>query len=140
VEAKNAAALASAHDDVKDFVWKITLLEGELVAEHRAGEVSMREGCEQFEELTLLQIRGSELCHAIISPIGGRHHLSEGMWPSTILKWPRSLPHFGWWCLLLRSRCLGGCLMTPFAWRLWVSWLPNSKSWRSATDGLSGLL
>jgi hypothetical protein len=44
VEAENAVALASAHDDVKDFVWKITLLEGELVAEHRAGEVSMREG------------------------------------------------------------------------------------------------
>jgi hypothetical protein len=41
--------------------------------------VSEREHREQFEELTLLQTRGSELCHAIIGPPRARHHLSEGM-------------------------------------------------------------
>jgi hypothetical protein len=41
--------------------------------------VSERECRAQFEELTLLQTRGSELCHTIISPLWVRHHLSEGM-------------------------------------------------------------
>jgi ribosome biogenesis protein Nip4 len=36
VEAENVEALASAHEDVKGFVRKVTLLEGELVAEHGA--------------------------------------------------------------------------------------------------------
>jgi hypothetical protein len=57
----------------------IALLEGELVVEHRAREVSKRERREQFEELTLLQARGSELCHAIVSPRQARHDLFEGM-------------------------------------------------------------
>jgi hypothetical protein len=38
-----------------------------------------RESFAQFEELTLLQTRGSELCHGIISPPQARHHLPEGM-------------------------------------------------------------
>jgi hypothetical protein len=42
--------------------------------------VSEREHREQFKELTLLQTRGSKLCHAIIGPPWARHHLSEGMW------------------------------------------------------------
>jgi hypothetical protein len=41
--------------------------------------VSERERQEQFKELTLLQTRGSELCHAIIGPLRARHHMSEGM-------------------------------------------------------------
>jgi hypothetical protein len=79
VEAENAAALASASEDAEGFVRKIALLEGELVAERPAQEVFERERREQFEELTLLQTRGSDLCHAIIDPPQARHHLSEGM-------------------------------------------------------------
>jgi hypothetical protein len=41
--------------------------------------VSERERRDQFEELTLLQARGSKLSHAIVGPPQGRHHLSEGM-------------------------------------------------------------
>jgi hypothetical protein len=51
---ENAAVLASAHEDAKGLIWKITLLEGELVAEHQAWELSEREHREQFKELTLL--------------------------------------------------------------------------------------
>jgi hypothetical protein len=39
--------------------------------------VSEGEHREQFEELTPLQTRGSELCHAIVAPPQARHHLSE---------------------------------------------------------------
>jgi CYTH domain-containing protein len=79
VEAENTMALASARLDVKGFIWKIALLEGELAAECQAQEVSKRERREQFEELNLLQTRGSELWHAIIGLPRERHHLSEGM-------------------------------------------------------------
>jgi hypothetical protein len=41
--------------------------------------VSERERQEQFEELTLLQTRGSELCHAIVGAPRVRNHFSEGM-------------------------------------------------------------
>jgi hypothetical protein len=78
-DAENITTLASTHEDVVDFARKIALLEDELVAERRAWEVSEREHQEQFVELTLLQTRGSELCHAIIGPPQARHHLSEGM-------------------------------------------------------------
>jgi hypothetical protein len=43
VEAESAAALASAHEDAEGFVWKMTLLEDELEAEHHAWEVFERE-------------------------------------------------------------------------------------------------
>jgi hypothetical protein len=68
VEVENATVLASAREDVKGLAWKIALLEDELGAEPRAQEVSEREHREQFEELTLLQTRGSELCHIIVRP------------------------------------------------------------------------
>jgi hypothetical protein len=54
MEVEKATMLASAHEDAKGLVWKITLLEGELVAEHQACELSEREHREQFKELTLL--------------------------------------------------------------------------------------
>jgi hypothetical protein len=46
----------------------------------RRWEVSERERREQFEELTLLQTRGFELCHAIVGHPQVRNHLSRGMW------------------------------------------------------------
>jgi hypothetical protein len=79
VEVGNTAALTSACEDAKGFIRKIALLEGELAAEHRAWEVSEREHWEQFLGLTLLQTRGSELCHTIVGPPLVRHHLSEGV-------------------------------------------------------------
>jgi hypothetical protein len=54
VEAENATVLAFAHEDAKGFVQKIAILEGELVAERQAWEVSKREHRDEFEELTLL--------------------------------------------------------------------------------------
>jgi hypothetical protein len=76
--------LASARDDAEGFARKVALFEDELAAEHRVREVSER-GCqEQFEKLTLRHSRGSELCHAIISPPRPRHHLSEGMRIATL--------------------------------------------------------
>jgi hypothetical protein len=78
-EAKNATMLVSAREDAEGLVQKMVLLEGELAVEHQACEVSEREHQEQFEEITLLQIWGSELCHAIVGPTWVRHHLPEGM-------------------------------------------------------------
>jgi hypothetical protein len=43
VEVENAMMLASAHEDAEGLVRKIVLLEGELVAEHQARDVSERE-------------------------------------------------------------------------------------------------
>jgi hypothetical protein len=79
VEAENDTAFASACEDVEALSWKITLLKDELAVERQSQEVSQRERQEQFEEITLLQTRGSELCHAIIGPPWVMHHLFEGM-------------------------------------------------------------
>jgi hypothetical protein len=79
VEAENAMALASTHEDVEGFVPKFALFEGKLAVECQAWEVSKRECWEQFEELTRLQTPGSELCHAIVRPPQARYYLSEGM-------------------------------------------------------------
>jgi hypothetical protein len=68
VEVEKATTLASTHEDVEGFTRKINHLEDDLTAEHQAQEVSEREHREQFEELTLLQTRGSELCHSIVGP------------------------------------------------------------------------
>jgi hypothetical protein len=67
VEAEHSAALASAHADTEGLAQRITLLEGELVEECQAWEMSEREHQVFSEELTLLQTRGSKLCHAITS-------------------------------------------------------------------------
>jgi hypothetical protein len=67
-EVENATALASTREDVEGLARKITLLEDELAAELQAREVSERERREQFKELTLLQTRGSDLCHTIVGP------------------------------------------------------------------------
>jgi hypothetical protein len=79
VDVENDTALASAREDAEGFVRKITLLEGELATKRRVLEGSEREHRERFEELTLLQTRGFELCHAMVGPPRGRHHLSDGM-------------------------------------------------------------
>jgi hypothetical protein len=62
-EAKNATTLASAHENVKSLAQKVALLEDKLDVKHRAREMSEGEHRVRFEELTLLQTRGSELCH-----------------------------------------------------------------------------
>jgi hypothetical protein len=101
VEVENAVALASTCKDAEGLLRKIALLEGELAEVHPAREMAEENSCglsgaavdaewrreeserehqEQFEELTLLQTRGSELCLAIISPPRVRNHLSKGMW------------------------------------------------------------
>jgi hypothetical protein len=73
---ENTTMLASAHEDIEGFGRKVALLEDELAVERRAWEVSERKRHKLFEELTLLQTRGSELCHAIVGPLQVRHHLS----------------------------------------------------------------
>jgi hypothetical protein len=79
VEVENIMVLASTREDAEGFVRKIAHLEGDLVVEHQAREVSERESRVQFEELTLLQTLGSELCHTIVGPPRASHHPSEGM-------------------------------------------------------------
>jgi hypothetical protein len=78
-EVENTTVLASAREDVEGLVRKIALLEGELVVEHWAWEVSKRERWEQFKELKLLHTWGSELCHTVVGPSRVRHHLSKGI-------------------------------------------------------------
>jgi hypothetical protein len=53
-EVENTTALAYVHEDAEGLVWKIVLLQGEVVAEHQTREAYERERREQFEELTLL--------------------------------------------------------------------------------------
>jgi hypothetical protein len=96
MEVDNAVMSAFSHDDVEGLVRKIALLEDELVEEDWAREfaeknsrglsdvaadaknrweVFEREHREQFEELTLLQTQGFELCHAIVGLPWVRNHL-----------------------------------------------------------------
>jgi hypothetical protein len=77
-EVENFVVLSSSCADTEDLVRKVILLEDELAEERWVRETSNREHQEHFEELTLLQTQGSEMCHAIISPPRTRH-LSEGM-------------------------------------------------------------
>jgi hypothetical protein len=46
--------------------------------------VSEMERREQFEELSLLQAQGAELCLAIVGPSRARNHLLERMWATAI--------------------------------------------------------
>jgi hypothetical protein len=101
VEEESTAALASAHGEAEDLAQRVALLEGELAVvcqsrdmtkEKSRGwtdavadieqqlEESKKECQEQVEELTLLEIRGSKLCLAVVGPLRVRSHLSEGMW------------------------------------------------------------
>jgi hypothetical protein len=57
--------LRSLSNTAADSVWRLV--------------VSEREHREQFEELSLLQARGSEMCLAIVGPPRVRNHLSVGM-------------------------------------------------------------
>jgi hypothetical protein len=77
-EADNSVELASARDDVEGLTQKIAVLESELAKERRARKMSEREHRDDFDVLTILQTRGSELCLAIIGPPRARH-LSKGM-------------------------------------------------------------
>jgi hypothetical protein len=100
VETENTMMLAFAHEDAEGLVWKIALLRGELAEARRAWEVAEEKSrglsdaavdakrrwevykkgpLEHFEELTLLQTRGSEVCLTIVGPPWLRNHLSEGM-------------------------------------------------------------
>jgi hypothetical protein len=104
-EVEDATTLASAHEDAKSLVQKVTLLEGELAEAHQAQEVteekfhrlydvsadgaqwlvvSEMERQEHFEELSLLRARGAELCLAIIDPSRVRNHLLEMMQATAI--------------------------------------------------------
>jgi hypothetical protein len=80
VKVEIATVLASACEDAEGLARKVALLEDELVVEHRAWEMLEKEHRAHFEDLTLLQTWGSDLCHAIIGPPWVKHHLSEGMW------------------------------------------------------------
>jgi hypothetical protein len=75
---ENSIALSSTRADAMDLAQKVVLLEDEIGEERQAWETFEREHRERFEELTLLQTRGSKLCDAIVGPPWSRH-LSEGM-------------------------------------------------------------
>jgi hypothetical protein len=123
VETKNTVVLAYAREETNGLIWKVTLLEGELAEARWAREVAKEnfrdlsnvatdgawrlvvtewEHREQFEELTLLQTWGSELCLAIVGPARVR---GCGPLPFAAPKWLESLPRFERWCPLPWSRC-----------------------------------
>jgi hypothetical protein len=108
VEAKNATALASGREDSEVLALKVTLLKDELAVEHQAQEMSEREHQAHFEELSLLQTWGSEMCHAIIGPARAKH-LFEGMRLSALChtEMVRELITFRRRCPLSRSWCSG---------------------------------
>jgi hypothetical protein len=116
-EVDDAAALASACEDVEGLVWKVTLLEGELAEVRRAQKVAKEKFCslsdasvdgaqrlavsemehqEQFEELSLLRAQSTELCLAIVGPSQARNHLLERMQATAIchIEMAESLPRF----------------------------------------------
>jgi hypothetical protein len=82
-EAENTTALVFARVDTEGLVQKITILESELAEERRACETSEREHWECFNELTLLQAQGLELCLTIVGPPWAEC-LSEGMRLATL--------------------------------------------------------
>jgi hypothetical protein len=107
-DAENATALASAREDSEVLALKVTLLKDELAVEHQAQEMSEREHQAHFEELSLLQTWGSEMCHAIIGPARAKH-LFEGMRLSALChtEMVRELITFRRRCPLSRSWCSG---------------------------------
>jgi hypothetical protein len=74
----------------------------------------------QVEELTLLQIRGSELFLAIVAPPkwGPCLRGCRLLLPA-ILRWPGSLPLYGWQCLPLLNLYLGAHPVRPSRRMLW---------------------
>jgi hypothetical protein len=132
VEAKPTAELASAHKDAEGFARKIALREDELA--HNAGSEWCLRGIVEsnLRSSPFNSPGGSEMCHAIIDPPWARHHLSEGMWLMALRhnEMARDLA-------MERSQRLSAHPVTPSTWKLWVSWLPNSRSWRSGAHDMS---
>jgi hypothetical protein len=151
VEAESVAMLPSAREEAEGLVWKIVLLKGELKEASRAREVveensrgfldatayaerwweeSEREHWEKFEEFTLLQTRGSELCLAIVGPPRVRNHLSEGMRIAAIChtKMVKELAVLRRRCPMLWSSRLHAYMTKSSGWKLWMSWLSNSRT------------
>jgi hypothetical protein len=144
VEAKSATALASDHEDAEGLVRQIALLEGELVEARRSQDVaeensrglsnavadaerrweeSERELRELFEELTLLQTRGSELCLAIVGPPRVKNHLLEVM-QIAVLRHTEMVGELATLRTVVSSVTefmLGCCPTKPSRWKLWMS-------------------
>jgi hypothetical protein len=85
--------------------------------------VPVREHQEQFEELTLLQTQGSELCLAIVGSPRVRNHLSEGMRVAALCH-----TEMAGELAVLRAVVFSaveftlGCLPDEiFRWKLWMS-------------------
>jgi hypothetical protein len=145
VAAKSTVVLASAHEETENLVRKIALFDSELVEVHQAHEVVEETACslsnvvadvellweefermrqEQFEELTLLQTWGSELCFAIVGPPRERNHLLEGMQIAALhhTKMARELA-------MLRT-------VVPFVVEFTLGCSPNKTFWVEVVDEL----
>jgi hypothetical protein len=84
---------------------------------------------EAVEELTLLWIRGSELCLTIVStPARGACMRECGLQLAATPRWLCGLPHSRRWCLRPCSLSLGACPLKSSRWMLWGRCLPSSKS------------
>jgi hypothetical protein len=118
-EARNAMALASAHEDAEGFARKIPFLKTSLPQSVRLGSY-LRGSAENNS-------RSSPFCRhgapSYVTPSSIPHGRGItclrgcGLRPSTILKWLENLPCFGRWCLLSQSWCLGTHPVIPFMWR-----------------------
>jgi hypothetical protein len=141
VEVKNAMMLASTREDAEGLARKVTLLEEDLAADRQVWEASEREHRAHFEELTLLQTRGSELCHVIAGPPWEKHHLSKGMQLVTLrhTEMARKLTVYQAVVSSPWSRCSGARPVTPPVRRWWMSHSLNSKRWRGGACDMSGL-
>jgi hypothetical protein len=92
------------------------------------------EQCErQVHELTLLSLRGSELCITITDapPLAPSTRGCALQWPSTP-RWLPGYPRFGWWCLWPPNPFSGTCpLMLPRR-VLQERWSSSSRSEQSS--------
>jgi hypothetical protein len=84
---------------------------------------------EQFEELTLLQTRGSELCLAIVGPSQVRNHLSKEMHYAALCHTEMDGELVTLWAVVSSAveSVVGRSPDKTFQLRLWASWLANSR-------------
>jgi hypothetical protein len=130
VEVWNGTVLASARNDAEGPAWRVTLLGDNLVVDRWAQQASEWEYQAHFEELTLLQTQGSELCHAIIDPPQVKHHLSEGMQLATLCHTEMAEE------LTVFQAAVSSTVESVLGW---MSWSPNSKRWMGEAHDLRAL-
>jgi hypothetical protein len=137
---EKAVLLAYARGEASEAAQEISLLEGELVvacqtwgtteakllglADQAAASNQLWEEakghCEHLvEDLTLVWLRGPELCLTVVSAPPQDLRMREcGLELAVTPRWLRSLPHSRRRCLRPLSPCLCACPLNSFRWML----------------------